>query len=383
MNTTNKFGPAAAILAAEGLAYALVLPHLPVVVGENAPWWSVGVLLAAYSVSQFLVLEPISRWTRRIGVPVVVAGCLVGTAIGMVLTALSTDYWVLLAGRIIDGLSAGTVVVVTAAHLKRISSSSWAKSLGWLAAVRGGSILAGIFGAAAAGILLSDPVEALQMTAWIGASLAIFATIFVRSLGEPRESVLTSLPRLGQDTRRQMVSHVSAQGAQAALIVTAPALGLVIGDQTTSFLAPVAAILGLAFGQLFLAPKVLSWRGLPGMFALVLLMIAAGSTALSPLAGVALLGAVIGTLAPIAQAQLLRSRVEEGWDEIEANAIAGKAAIVGQILGPSISFAAMSFSALLASFAVAVFGALTLSIARVSRLKVQKATSYRAARPGE
>ncbi len=188
----HQIGPAAAILGIEGLAYAMVLPHLPVVVGERAAWWAVGVLLAGYSIAQFIMLTPITNAARRYGVPIVVSTCLLGTTVGLVLTALSTDYWILLAGRLIDGLSAGTIVVVTAAHLRFVDQSEWTTALGRLAAVRGAAILIGIFIAAGVGLMASDPGDALRATAWIGAALPLLAIGFA--------SRLVTHPLLGQST---------------------------------------------------------------------------------------------------------------------------------------------------------------------------------------
>lgn len=81
---------ALAVVGIEGLAYAIVLPHLPLVVGAQAPWWSVGVLLASYSITQFFMLNPIARAAERYGVRPVIVGCLTGTALGLALMAVST-----------------------------------------------------------------------------------------------------------------------------------------------------------------------------------------------------------------------------------------------------------------------------------------------------
>ena len=121
----------------EALAYSVALPHLPVVVGRNAPWWAVGLLFGGYSVMQFVAIGPIGRLAERHGVRRVTAACLVGTAVGLMMTALSTNYWILLGGRLVDGVSAGTVVVVTTSVLARVPRAEWTHTLGLLSGVRG------------------------------------------------------------------------------------------------------------------------------------------------------------------------------------------------------------------------------------------------------
>jgi len=355
----TRFAPAAAILATEGLSYALVLPHLPVVVGESASWWAVGVLLAGYSVCQYLALGPISRAARRFGVPIVTSACLLGTSVGMVMTAVSTNYWILLGGRVIDGLSAGTVVLVTAAHLRMLSTGKWTKALGRLAAVRGASILTGIIVASAVGLRVSDPRTALQTTAWVGAVLPLIAIVFAARLGGARLGGAVDPQRMGPRTRRRMFRHIGAQSAQSALLVIAPALALVLATQTVSFLAPAAAIVGLGLGQLVLAPRTDQWEHWRTLGAFGLLI--ASFTALAaPLVGIAMFGVVVGASAPTAQSRLLQSRINEGSDDLEANALAGKSAIVGQIIGPITSFGALSISPTAAVVTVGALGGTAL-----------------------
>ncbi len=84
-------------------------------------------------------------------------------------------------------------------------------------------------------------------------------------------------------------------------------------------------------------------------------MVGAALTTVLPLAGLVLMGAAIGTIAPIAQSSLLRGRIADGANDLEANALAGKAAIAGQILGPAAGYGALSLGPVYASSAVVLF----------------------------
>ncbi len=148
---------------------------------------------------------------------------------------------------------------------------------------------------------------------------------------------------------------MAAQAAQSGLLVIAPALALVVATQTVSFLAPAVAIIALGIGQLVLAPRFVetsrSWTAV-----LAVLGVGAAIGAVEPLTGIALLGVVVGMLAPTAQAALLQLRIADGSDDFEANALAGKAAIVGQILGPATGYGALSLGPALATSTVGLLG---------------------------
>jgi DHA1 family tetracycline resistance protein-like MFS transporter len=342
----------------EGLAYALVLPHLPLVVGEHSPWWAVGGLLAAYSIAQFLVLPRITNAARRHGTVWVVFGCLIGTATGMILTAVSTNFWILLAGRLVDGLSAGTVVVVTALHLASVNRSLWTRDLGRLAAVRGAAILGGVVTAAILGVATANPAVALRTTAWIGAVLAGLAIPVAARFRHLDPAVARAQPTT--PTGPAAGRHIAAQAAQAALLTLAPALALTVSNLTAGFLGPAAAISGLAVGQLVAAPRL---EGCPALRSVGDLGIVLGSLLVpwSPLAGLALMGIAIGAAAPIAQAALLRKRTAAGEDILTANAFVGRASIIGHVLGPLLGYVALSVGLVPAIVVTAVFGGVSFA----------------------
>lgn len=349
---------ALAVIGIEGLAYAIVLPHLPLVVGSRAPWWSVGLLLGSYSIAQFFMLNPIARAAQRYGVRPVIVGCLTGTALGLVLMAVSTNYWVLLASRIIDGASAGTVAVVTAVALSWFDSGEWVQRLGKLNAIRGGTVLAGILTTAGLGLALDDSVRALQTAAWVGVGLTVAAVVAVSGLrlgGLRRDS--RGADTVPLEPSRALTSHVAAQAGQAGVLVVAPALGYVSAGMTASLIAPASAIVGLAVGQVVLARRIHASRLAVALTAICLI---GGALAVpfesTVLVGLAMLGMGIGAAVPNAQSRLLRRLMRHGCSDLEANATSARAAVIGQIAGPIAGYLALALRALAASSFVAGLG---------------------------
>jgi len=347
-----------AVAGFEALAYAIVLPHLPVVVGETAPWWAVGLLLAAYSASQFAMLGVITRWSQRVGVRPVVAVCLAGTAIGLILTAVSTTYWVLLAGRIVDGASAGTVVLVTTAALVTRTRQDWPRTLGHIAAVRGGAALGGIVATAGVGLALSDPITALQSTAWAGVALTVVAVSFVRAV--PHVDRGLTPPRVRRSASRS-IPHFAAQASSAGLIVLAPAIGLLAEDQSISFMAPAAVIIGMAIGQLGVSHH----YARPAVRLAALGVTAFGAALVGAdiivLGGLAALGVGVGSAVPAVHATLLHDLTDRGESDLAANAYSGRVAILGQIAGPAVGFVSLSASVTTAAVTVLALAAVALT----------------------
>jgi DHA1 family tetracycline resistance protein-like MFS transporter len=354
----RSFVAAGMILAIEAFAYALVLPLLPIALSNRVPWWAIGVLLAGYSVVQFVALGPISRAAERHGARPIVIMCLLGTALGLALTAVSLNFWVLLAGRLIDGVSAGTVVVVTAATLTQYNSDRWTTVLGRLGAIRGAAALTGIVITAALGVLIQDPEKGLQIMAATGAILAVLATLYTRHLPLTpiRDQSPDHLP-VSNATRKLLVHHTAAQAGQAGLLALAPALALTVATQTTALVAPAATIVGLAVGQLAIAPlsdrKPAVGTSMIGVLVIGLLAVTFTPTVL---AGLAIAGIAMGTFVPSALARAIASRVADGATDLSANALAGRASIVGQIAGPLIGYTALTGATALASATLAIFG---------------------------
>jgi MFS family permease len=354
----RSFVAAGTILAIEALAYALVLPLLPIALSDRVPWWAIGVLLAGYSVAQFAALGPISRAAERHGARPIIIMCLAGTAFGLVLTAISLNFWVLLAGRLIDGVSAGTVVVVTAATLTQYNSGGWTTVLGRLGAIRGAAALTGIIITAALGLLIQDPARGLQIMAAAGAILAVLAMLVTPHLPlTPIRDPSPDQPPVSGTTRKLLVHHTAAQAGQAGLLALAPALALTVGTQTTALVAPAVTIVGLAVGQLAIAPladrKPSIGTSMIGVLVIGLLAIPFTPTVLS---GLAIAGIAIGTFVPSALARAIESRIADGTTDLAANATAGRASIVGQIAGPLTGYTALTGTTALASATLAIFG---------------------------
>jgi len=341
----------------EALAYSVALPHLPLVVGRNAPWWAVGLLFGGYSVMQFVAIGPIGRLAERHGVRRVTAACLVGTAVGLMMTALSTNYWILLGGRLVDGVSAGTVVVVTTSVLARVPRAEWTHTLGLLSGVRGTAGLIGILATAGVGVAIGDPVVGLRTMAWIGTGLVGASLVLVPRLPSLAYAPLTTINTpIGTVTRYRLISHFGAQAAQAGLLISAPGVGAAVASVKVGFYCPAAAIIGLAVGQALVssrAERSATIRTLMiGVLTLGLVGIPFPATVV---AGFAVAGVAIGSLAPRLQAALIRERMADGISAVGANVLAGRGAVAGQVAGPMIGYAALSWSPSMAAVSVGLF----------------------------
>ena len=151
--------------------------------------------------------------------------------------------------------------------------------------------------------------------------------------------------------------HTAAQAGQAGLLAIAPAAALTVATTTVALIAPAITIVGLAIGQLVLAPQAekhsLVAKSAIGVLLIGLLAIPFTTTVL---VGLALAGIALGTFVPSAQARAIESRIADGATYLASNALTGRASIVGQIAGPLAGYTALTGATALASSSLAVFG---------------------------
>jgi len=251
------------------------------------------------------------------------------------------------------------VVVVTATALTWFEASGWVIRLGRLAATRGAAALVGIVASAAIGLVVDTPDRALRISAWFGTGLVVMAMGFAMGLrvGPARAFRATEEPRSRIAPGPHLLTHVAAQASQAGLLVLAPALGFLAGSQTISFLAPAAAIAGMAIGHLVVAQHVQSSRLVRS--ALLASLVAGGLLVpfkATVLLGLSFTGLAVGAAVPGAQSRLLQRIVGSGASDFAANAYASRGAIAGQIAGPVTGYLALGIHSVAASAGVAAFG---------------------------
>jgi multidrug resistance protein len=146
------FGTIWSTVALDLIGFGIILPVLTIY-GERfgATPTTLGLLVASFSLAQFVASPLLGRLSDRIGRKPVILLSLFGTAVGSVVTGAATATWVLFAGRIIDGASGASVSVAQGAVTDVAPPDQRARLLGLLGAAFGvGFVLGPALGGLAA-----------------------------------------------------------------------------------------------------------------------------------------------------------------------------------------------------------------------------------------
>ncbi|MEH7385016.1 MFS transporter [Bacillus sp. JJ1521] len=157
------------------VGFGIIIPVIPFYAEDlGASPTELGLLMAVYSLMQFLFAPMWGRISDRIGrKPVMMIG-IFGLAVSFFLMALSTDLWMLFAARIIGGfLSAANMPTVMAYAADITSEEDRGKGMGVIGASIG---LGFIFGPAIGGIFSKTD---LQMPFYIAGTLSLFTFFLV------------------------------------------------------------------------------------------------------------------------------------------------------------------------------------------------------------
>ena len=169
-------------MAIDLVGWGIVLPILPLY-GERFTKSPVtlGVLVASFSVMQLLFAPVWGRVSDRYGRKPVLVVSLAGTALGSLVMGLAPALWVLFLGRVVDGISGGSVSTAHAAVADMAEPGQRARLIGLLGAAFGVGFVAGpaIGGLAA---LFGARVPLLVAAAIAGVN----AVVAVRRLPETR-----------------------------------------------------------------------------------------------------------------------------------------------------------------------------------------------------
>ncbi|MGP4039230.1 MFS transporter [Gracilibacillus sp. D59] len=154
MNSKKVLGILFAVMFFVMVGFGIIIPVLPFYAEElGASPFELGLLMATYSVMQFLFAPMWGRFSDKIGrKPVLMIG-IAGLALSFFLLALATQLWMLFAARIIGGLlSAANMPTVTAYVADITSEEDRGKGMGIIGAAVG---LGFIFGPAIGGVFSS------------------------------------------------------------------------------------------------------------------------------------------------------------------------------------------------------------------------------------
>jgi DHA1 family tetracycline resistance protein-like MFS transporter len=125
-----------------GIGFTIIAPVVPFLVqpytsnpGEQAI--VVTLLTSVYAVCVFFAAPGLGALSDRYGRRPVLLVCLLGSAIGYLVFGIGGALWVLFAGRILDGITGGTISTIFAYFADIIPSQQRTKYFGWVSAVVG------------------------------------------------------------------------------------------------------------------------------------------------------------------------------------------------------------------------------------------------------
>jgi len=182
-----KRGPLATlfiIVFIDLMGFGIVIPLLPLYGERYHPSaLAMGFLLSAYSAMQFAAAPVLGRLSDRFGRKPVLLVSLAGSVAGYLLFAFAHSYAVLLAARVIDGISGGNISTAQAYVADVTTPETRAKGMGMIGAAFG---LGFIFGPAIAGIAIHWGPWAPGVAAAAMSALAFVATLIF--LPEPERT---------------------------------------------------------------------------------------------------------------------------------------------------------------------------------------------------
>lgn len=186
LNTKKALPILFAVMFFVMVGFGIIIPVLPFYVEEmGASATELGLLMAVYSVMQFIFSPMWGRVSDRIGrKPVMMIG-IVGLSLSFFLMAISTQLWMLFAARIIGGfLSAANMPTVTAYVADITSDEDRGKGMGVIGASVG---LGFILGPAIGGIFSKSSLSTPFYIACISSFLTFLLVLFVLKESLPAE----------------------------------------------------------------------------------------------------------------------------------------------------------------------------------------------------
>lgn len=219
------------------VGFGLIIPLLPFY-GEHfhASPADVGVLMATYSLAQFIAAPLWGRLSDRVGRRPVLAASLLGATLSYVWLAFSETLWMLFAARALGGFMAGNIATAFAYVADVTTPADRAKGMGIVGAAFG---LGFIFGPAIGGVLAGhDPAHADYRTpALVAAGLSALAMILTVAL--LRESLPKSVrlahSRLPRSSRWRLLAEALRTPGVGRLIGIAFLATFVFAGMETTF----------------------------------------------------------------------------------------------------------------------------------------------------
>ncbi len=154
------------------VGFGIIIPVLPLYAQKYGPSETViGLLLAVYSVMQFIFAPILGKLSDKVGRRPVLLVSLIGTSIGFLTMGLANTLWLLFLGRIIDGITGGNISTAQAYIADVTPPDKRSSAMGLIGAAFG---LGFIFGPALGGALSHISLAApLYFAAALAAANAI------------------------------------------------------------------------------------------------------------------------------------------------------------------------------------------------------------------
>ena len=230
-------GPIFAIVAIDATGFGVIFPLLPFYSEHfGATPLLVGVLLASYSLCQFIAAPWIGRLSDRVGRKPILIASQIGTLAGFILLASAHSLALVFLARIIDGLTAGNLSVAFACAVDGSTPATRKQAVGVVSAAIGigfmvGPALAGLF----APFSIAAPV-------WVAAGLSA-GSIVATTLLLPNQTKLAAASVIRQPARAMLTN------------ATVPVLGLLLLFYMafSMFMSQLALVLAARF----------QWQGKP------------------------------------------------------------------------------------------------------------------------
>ena len=194
---TNKIQgllPIFLIVFVDVLGYTIIIPLLPFYASSmGASAFVVGLLFSSYAFSQMIAGPILGRISDSRGRKPVLIVSQIGTFIGFIMLALSTNIFAVFFARIVDGFTAGNITVAQAYITDVTTKKNRTRALGFVGAAFGSGFLLG----PAISAILSDYGQ--QYPIWLAAFLSLTSVLMTTFM----------LPRVPKNKRKMLQSALS------------------------------------------------------------------------------------------------------------------------------------------------------------------------------
>ena len=120
------------------IGFGIVIPVLPYYIeGFGATPLELGVLVASYSIMQFVFSPVLGGMSDRYGRRPVLFFSLLGTSVGFLVVGLAGALWMIFAGRILDGITGGNISTAQAYIADITTRKDRARGMGLIGAAFG------------------------------------------------------------------------------------------------------------------------------------------------------------------------------------------------------------------------------------------------------